>query len=158
MALSTKHPFLHIIIISIITSSDGIQPSTVVSDQRLCKSSCGYGGRALYSNSIAGRGVGRLRSWLGRAEPVVDYFIKSMFDCYIRVYRIFIGRVHPTFGPLLAMPLNQGTRLIFKILEVYLCNDVRQLEYSKQYSKLLHVLLIIHFHSQSKPPQSCYQK
>ena len=41
--------------------------------------------RALYSKSIAGRGVARLISWLSTAGPV-DCFNKSVFDCYIRVY------------------------------------------------------------------------
>ena len=36
-------------------------------------------------------------------------------------------------GPPLAMPLIQGTQIIFKILEVYLRDYARQLEYSKQY-------------------------
>ena len=54
------------------------------------------GYRALYSKSIAGRGIDGLRSWLGTAGPV-DYFNKSVSDCYIRVYRSF-GRVQPTFG------------------------------------------------------------
>ena len=54
------------------------------------------GYRALYSKSIAGRGVARLISWLGTAGPV-DCFYTSMSDCYIRVYRSF-GRVQLTFG------------------------------------------------------------
>ena len=36
-------------------------------------------------------------------------------------------------GPPLATPLKQGTQLIFKILEVYLCDHARQLEYNRQY-------------------------
>ena len=32
------------------------------------------------------------------------------------------------------MPLERGTQLIFKVLEVYLHDHARQLEYSKQYS------------------------
>ena len=60
------------------------------------------GYRTIYSNSksIAGRGIARLISWLGTSGPV-DCFNKSVSDCYIRVYRsfkIFIGRVQPTFG------------------------------------------------------------
>ena len=47
------------------------------------------GHRALYSKSIAARGVARLISWLGTAGPV-DCFNKSVLDCYIRVYRYFI--------------------------------------------------------------------
>ena len=43
------------------------------------------GCRALYSESIASRGIARLISCLGIAGPV-DCFIKSIFDCYIRVY------------------------------------------------------------------------
>ena len=68
------------------------------------------GYRALYSKSIAGRGVARLTSWLGTAGPV-DCFNKSVYDCYIRVYQSF-----GTFwlGLLLAMPLKRGTQLIFK--------------------------------------------
>ena len=54
------------------------------------------GYRALYSKSIAGRGVAGLINWLGTAGPV-DCFNKSVSDCYIRVYRFF-GRVQPTFG------------------------------------------------------------
>ena len=54
--------------------------------------------------------------------------------------------------------------MVFKILEVYLCDHAHQLEYSKQYSMievitgLFLLQLIIHLHSQSKPPQSCCQK
>ena len=50
---------------------------------------------------------------------------------------------------------NWGTQLIFKILEVYLCDHACQLEVTTD-SFLLQ--LIIHFHSWSKPPRSCYQK
>ena len=43
------------------------------------------GYRVLFSESIAGRGVARLTSWLGTAGPV-DCF-NRVFDCYnIRVY------------------------------------------------------------------------
>ena len=49
------------------------------------------GYRALYSKSIAGRGVVGLISWLGTAGPV-DCFNKSVSNCYIRVFRSF-GRV-----------------------------------------------------------------
>ena len=52
--------------------------------------------KALYSKSIAGRGIARLISRLGTVGPV-DCFNKSVSDCYIRVYRSF-GRVQPTFG------------------------------------------------------------
>ena len=58
------------------------------------------GYRAIYSKSIAGRGIARLISWLGTAG-LVDCFNISVSDCYIRVYRsfkIFFGRVQPTFG------------------------------------------------------------
>ena len=54
----------------------------------------------LFSESIAGRGIARLISWLGTAGPV-DCF-NRVFDCYnIRVYIQsfnFIGRVQATFG------------------------------------------------------------
>ena len=94
------------------------------------------GHRTLYSKSTAGRRVARLISWLGIAGPV-DWFNKSLSDCYIRVYQsfIFIGRVQPTFGWAYSTlrPLKRGTQLIFKILEVYLRDHARQLEYSKQY-------------------------
>ena len=43
------------------------------------------GYRALYSKSIAGRGVARLISWLGTAGPI-SCFNKSASDCYIRIY------------------------------------------------------------------------
>ena len=36
-------------------------------------------------------------------------------------------------SPPLAMPLKRGTQLIFKILEVYLCDHAHQLEYNRQY-------------------------
>ena len=52
------------------------------------------GYKVLYSKSIAGRGIARLISWLGKAGPV--NCINRVFDCYIRVYQsfsIFIGRV-----------------------------------------------------------------
>ena len=48
------------------------------------------GYRAIYSKSIAGRGIATLISWLGTAGPV-DCFNKSLSDCYIRVYRILAG-------------------------------------------------------------------
>ena len=41
-------------------------------------------------------------------------------------------------GPPLAMPLKRGTQLIFKILEVYLCDHTRQLEYNIQYLLQVH--------------------
>ena len=49
-------------------------------------------------------------------------------------------------------------------LEVYLRDYASQLECSEQYSmiktyyRFVLLQLIIHFHSRSKPPQSCYQK
>ena len=95
------------------------------------------GYRALYSKSIAGRGIARLKSWLGTAGPV-DCFNKSLSDCYIRVYRSFWqGTANFWLGLLLATPLKRGTQLIFKTLEVYLYDHGRQLEYSKQYTRNL---------------------
>ena len=94
------------------------------------------GYRALYSKSIAGRGVAGLIGSLGTAGPV-DRFNKSVSDYYIRVYRSFWqGTANFWLDLLLATPLKRGTQLIFKILEVYLCDHARQLEYSKhvQYS------------------------
>ena len=91
------------------------------------------GYRVLYSKGIAGRGVARLISWLGTAGPV-DCFNKSVSDFYIRVYRSFWqGTANFWLGILLATPLKRGTQLILKILEVYLRDHARQLEYSKQY-------------------------
>ena len=57
--------------------------------------------RVLFSESIAGRGVARLISWLGTAGPV-DCF-NRVFYCYnilkcISNLSIFIGRVQATFG------------------------------------------------------------
>ena len=46
------------------------------------------GYRAIYSKTIADRGIARLISWLDTAGPV-DCFNKSVSDCYIRVYRSF---------------------------------------------------------------------
>ena len=46
------------------------------------------GYRAIYSKSIADRGIARLISWLDTAGPV-DCFNKSVSDRYIRVYRSF---------------------------------------------------------------------
>ena len=51
--------------------------------------------RAIYSQSIACRGIARFISWLGTARLIswlgtagpVDCFNKSVSDCYIRVYR-----------------------------------------------------------------------
>ena len=65
------------------------------------------GYRALYSKSIAGRGVARLISWLGTAGPV-DYFNKSLSDCYIRVYwwSFWQGIANFWLGLLLATPLK----------------------------------------------------
>ena len=96
------------------------------------------GYRVLYSKSIVGRGVVGLISWLGTAGPV-DCFNKSVSDSYIRVYRSFWqSTANFWLGLLLAMPLKQDTQLIFKILEVYLRDHARQLEYSKhvQYTQL----------------------
>ena len=91
------------------------------------------GYRALYSKSIAGRDVARLISWLGTAGPV-GCFNKSVSDWYIRVYRSFLAGysqllVGPTLG---STPKMRHS--VFKILEVYLCDHDRQLEYNKQYS------------------------
>ena len=111
------------------------------------------GYRTLYSKRIGGRGVAGLISWLGTAGPV-DCFNKSVSDCYIRVYRSFWqGTANFWLGLLLAMPLKQGTQLIFKILEVYLRDHTCQLEYSKhvQYSiietyyRFVFISFIIHF-------------
>ena len=67
------------------------------------------GHRALYSKSIAGRGVARLISWLGTAGPV-DCFNKSVSDRYIRVYRssnfYWQGTANFWLGLLLATPLK----------------------------------------------------
>ena len=64
--------------------------------------------QALYSKSIAGRGVARLISWLGTAGPV-DCFNKSLSDCYIRVYRSFWqGTANFWLGLLLATPINKA--------------------------------------------------
>ena len=43
------------------------------------------GYRVLYSESIADRGVVRLKSWLGTGGLVDDCFNRA-FDCYIKVY------------------------------------------------------------------------
>ena len=70
------------------------------------------GYKALYSKSIAGRGVAGLISWLGTAGPV-DFSNKSVSDCYIRVYRYF-GRVQPILvGPTLgyAPKMRHSTNL-----------------------------------------------
>ena len=64
------------------------------------------GYRALYSKSIAGRGIARLISWLDTAGTV-DCFNKLVSDCYIRVYRSFLaGYSQLWLGLLLAMPLK----------------------------------------------------
>ena len=42
------------------------------------------GYRVLYRESVAGRDIARLISWLGSAGPVDC--INRLFDCYIRVY------------------------------------------------------------------------
>ena len=69
------------------------------------------GYRAIYSKSIAGRGIARLISWLSTAGPV-DCFNKSVSDCYIRVYRSFLniywqGTAKFWLGLLLATPLKR---------------------------------------------------
>ena len=122
------------------------------------------GYRVLYSKSIGGRGVACIIIWLGIAVPV-DCFNKSLSDCYIRVYQSFWqGTANFWLGLLLATPLKRGTQLIFKILEVYLCDHAHQLEYSKhvQYSFIetyyRFVFTSAHYPFRSKPPQSCYQK
>ena len=109
------------------------------------------GYKVLYSKSIAGRVIARLISWLGTAGPV-DCFKKSLPDCSIRVYRSF-WQVTANFW--------LGLLLDTSLKQVYLHDHVHQLEYTKQLklttdSFLLQ--LIIHFHSRSKPPRSCYQK
>ena len=110
------------------------------------------GYKVLYTKSIAGRNLASLISWLGTAGPV-DCFNKSVSDCYIRVYQSFWqGTANFWLGLLLATPLKQGTQVIFKILEVYLRDHARQLEYSKhaQYSIIetyyrFVLLQLIHF-------------
>ena len=102
------------------------------------------GYRAIYSKSIAGRGIGRLIRWLGTAGPV-DCFNKSVSDCYIRVYRsfkIFIGR----YSQLLVGPtLGYAPKTVWNTV-------------NNTHRNLLQVQLIIHFHSRSKPPRNRYQK
>ena len=44
------------------------------------------GCRALYSESIADRGIARLLNWLDTAVQLIA-LIDKMLDCYIRVYR-----------------------------------------------------------------------
>ena len=61
------------------------------------------GYRVLYSKSIAGRVVVRFISWLGTAGPV-DYFNKSLSDCYIRVYWFLAGYSQIWLSLLLAIP------------------------------------------------------
>ena len=67
------------------------------------------GYRAIYSKSIAGRGIARLIRWLGTAGPV-DCFNKSVSDCYITVYRSFkyllAGTANFLLILLLATPLK----------------------------------------------------
>ena len=88
------------------------------------------GYRALYSKSIASRGIARFISWLGTAGAV-DCFNKSMYDCYIRVYDLY-GRVQLNLvGPTLGYAPKMSTQLIIRF---YLHDYARQLEYSKQYS------------------------
>ena len=43
--------------------------------------------RVLYCESIAGRGIARLISWLATAGQVDC--INRVFDCYIRVYQFY---------------------------------------------------------------------
>ena len=112
--------------------------------------------RALYSKSIAGRGVARLISWLGTARPV-DCFNKSVSDCYIRVNRflkiLLTANSQLLVGSTLGYTPKMETQLIFKILEVIMLvnwNAVNK-------RNLLQIQLIIHFHSRSKT-QNCYQK
>ena len=54
--------------------------------------------RAQYSESIAGRSVARLISWLGTAEPVDCFNRVFNFNILIFSFSIFIGRVQPTLG------------------------------------------------------------
>ena len=102
------------------------------------------GYRAIYSKSIAGRGIARLICWLGTAGPV-DCFNKSVSDCYIRVYRsfkIFIGR----YSQLLVGPtLGYAPKTVWNTV-------------NNTHRNLLQIQLIIHFHSRSKPPRNRYQK
>ena len=71
--------------------------------------------RALYSKSIAGRGVVRLISWLaqqGQLTALINQCLTVILE-YIDLL-IFIGRVQPTFGWAYTphyTPLKQGTKL-----------------------------------------------
>ena len=88
------------------------------------------GYRAIYSKSIAGRGIARLIRWLG----TVDCFNKSVSDCYIKVYqsfKIFIGR----YSQLLVGPtLGYAPKTV--------CNTV-----NNTHRNLLQIQLIIHSRS-----------
>ena len=119
------------------------------------------GYRALYSKSIAGRGSSTDKLHLVYTAGPVDC-INRLFDCYIRVYRSFqvllVGYSQLLVGPTLgyAPEMRHSTNL--QILEFHLCDHTHQLEYGKHDRKLLQVRFIIHFHSRSEHPRSCYQK
>ena len=101
------------------------------------------GYRVLYSESIAGRGIARLISWLDTARQI-DCFNRVYFDCYIRVYQSFssfISKVQPTFG----WPWGCMITLI---------NWNTCTQWLKVTTDSLLLQLIIHFHSQSKPTKN----
>ena len=74
------------------------------------------------------------------------YCINRVFDCYIYCILIFLVG-YSQIGPKLGYA--RGTQLIFKILEVYLHDHTRQLEYSKQYSMIESYVLQVHFYFSS---------
>ena len=93
------------------------------------------GYRVLYSENNADKGVAKLISWFSTVGPVDC--INRVFEYHIWVYQpLFVEYNQLWLDPPLAMPLKWGTQLIFKILEVYLCDHTHQLEYSKQYSMI----------------------
>ena len=76
------------------------------------------GYRALYSKSIAGRGIARQQ---GQLTTLIEYL--TIILEYIDLFQFFWqGTAKFWLGPPLATSLKQGTQLIFKILEVYLCD------------------------------------
>ena len=111
------------------------------------------GYRVLYE-SIAGRGIVRLISWLGTAGPV-DCFNKFVILEYIDVLagysQLLVG---PTLG--YAPKARHSSNLQVYLSEPINWNTVNYRNLLHNYLFLLQ--LIIHFHSRSKPPRSCYQK
>ena len=83
------------------------------------------GYRVQYSESIAGRGIARLMSWFGTAEPV-DCFTRVSEE-YIDLFQFLLVGYRPPLAIYVPETRNSTN---FKILEVYSCDHACHIYFS----------------------------